>query len=672
MRVRLAAVPDWALVALLVLASAALRFWAATGVATPWITPDEETYALLGRSLYSSGSFEILGQTTHFYSLISPALAGLPLRLHDLGAGYTLLKGIQALVMSLAAVPVYAWARSLASRGNGARAWPALLAAALTLAIPGLAYSGLVMTEVAFYPLAVLAAWTMARALTRPTLANQALAVAASVLAAATRLQAVVLVPVFVTAVLLVAVFERRPRAVLRYRPALLGFALASVGWVAWRLSSNEPASGLLGAYRAAGEVSYSASDAVLYTRWHLADLVLFTGVVPFCAALVLLVGAFLGRERAAEVRAYLAVAAALCAGFVVEVAIFASRHVGHLAERDLLALAPVCFVGLAVWLDRGAPRPFVATAGAAALALVLVLSLPLGKLVALAAIPDSFTIIPLYRLRVRWPGLDVQLLVDLLVAAAVVAFALLPRRFRLALPVALVLAFISVSASRVVAAQAKLSGQPVATDSNRWIDDATAGPVTYLYSDDIPFVSVWQSLFWNRSVDRVYSLLEARVTGLTDIQGPSVGPKPDGRIVLADGSPARGGYVVASSALSFFGSQVAYRFAPSLVLWKVEQPLRLAQWVQVAKAGELVQRVEVREYACRGGTLRLRLLSQVPQRVVVARNDTRLRVVSLPAGKPWQGTIVGVPLRGQCNFELEPEQSFDLQRVEFERRLAP
>src|ERR671934_90582 len=130
----------------------------AAGIPTPWITPDEETYALLGRSLYSSGSFEILGQKTHFYSLISPALAGGQLHLHDLAVGYTLLKGIQALVMSLAAVPVYLWARSLASRG-----W-ALVAAALTVAIPGLAYSGLVMTEVAFFPVFFLAAWAMARA----------------------------------------------------------------------------------------------------------------------------------------------------------------------------------------------------------------------------------------------------------------------------------------------------------------------------------------------------------------------------------------------------------------------------------------------------------------------------------------------------------------------------
>src|SRR5207302_10880192 len=141
--------------------------------------------------------------------------------------------------------------------------------------------------------------------------------------------------------------------------------------------------------------------------------------------------------------------------------------------------------------------------------------------------------------------------------------FALVPRRLRIAPPLVLVvaLAAISVSASRVVAAQARLSGLPVPTDSNRWIDKAAGGPVTYLYSDDVPFVSVWQSLFWNRSVDRVYRLLNARVPGLSDVQQPSVGPETDGRLVGADGSAVRGRFVVASSALGFFGSQVAYRF---------------------------------------------------------------------------------------------------------------
>src|SRR5437870_2405869 len=38
-----------ALLVVLVAASAGLRFWAASRIPSPWITPDEQTYAELGR-----------------------------------------------------------------------------------------------------------------------------------------------------------------------------------------------------------------------------------------------------------------------------------------------------------------------------------------------------------------------------------------------------------------------------------------------------------------------------------------------------------------------------------------------------------------------------------------------------------------------------------------------
>jgi hypothetical protein len=194
-RVPARSAPFWLPLAGIVALSAILRFWGALAIPAPWIAADEMVYAELGRNLVQSGKFEILGHPTGFYSLVYPLLAGLPLSLSDVGLGYGLLKALQAVVMSLAAVPAYFWGRELMSHR-----W-ALLAAALTVAIPGLAYSGLVMTEVAFYPVAVLAAWALARALVRPTPRNQAFLVGAIVLAAATRLQALVLLPVVVTAV---------------------------------------------------------------------------------------------------------------------------------------------------------------------------------------------------------------------------------------------------------------------------------------------------------------------------------------------------------------------------------------------------------------------------------------------------------------------------------------
>src|SRR2546425_12821160 len=143
------------IVAGLVLLSTGLRIWAARQIPGPWISPDEMVYGLLGQGLYRTGHLAILGGPTSFYSLVAPAFVGIPLSLHDLALGYSILKGLQALVMSLAAVPVYLWGRRLVSQRY------ALLAAALTLALPGLAYSALVMSDVVFYPGLALAAWAL-------------------------------------------------------------------------------------------------------------------------------------------------------------------------------------------------------------------------------------------------------------------------------------------------------------------------------------------------------------------------------------------------------------------------------------------------------------------------------------------------------------------------------
>ncbi len=657
LRERAKAIPMWAWLIALVAVSTLLRFWAASRISTPWIVPDEVVYGQLGKSLYDSGSFEILGRPSRFYGLVYPALVGLPLSLRDLVLGYDLLKPLQALVMSLAAVPTYLWGRSLMSR------WWALAAAALTLTVPGLAYSGLIMTEVAFYPVAALSAWWMARALAGPTLGSQALAAAGILAASATRLQAIVFAPVFVTALLLKAGFERDARSILRFWPTLAAFAAAGAGWAAWRLSSGGPASELFGAYRAAGEVHYTVSNSILYARWHLADVLLMTGVIPACAVAVLVVGAFARRERSADARAYLALATALAAWLVVEVGLFASRHVGRLAERDLLAVVPVLFLGFALWLDRGAPRPRVATWAIGGAALALMLALPVNKLVSLAAIPDAFTLIPLYRLQVRAPRVDLQVVVDLLTAAAVVAFALVPRRLRAALPIAIGIFFalVSLSASRVVAGQATLARLGTVGDGRRWIDETAQGRVAYLYSGEVLWNSVWDNLFWNHRLDRVFTLLTARVPGLTDDQQPPLGPYEDGRLVRVDGRPVRTPYVVASHALLFFGTRVADAAGPRVSLWKVDGPLRVKQWYQEVRNEDRVDRVKLIEYACRGGSFGAALKSLVPQTVLLRLNERPYIRLRLGAGESWKGSVPAPARRplGKrlCTFAIEPQR---------------
>lgn len=577
---RVGRLPAWALLLGIVALSTVLRWWAALLVPTPWISADEQIYAELGRSLYETGRMEILGAPTAFYSLIYPALAGAPLALLSPERGYDVLKLLQACAMSLAAVPVYLWGRRFLTPR-----W-ALVAAALTLTLPGLAYAGLIMTEVAFYPVVVLAGWTLARALARPTPAAQLLALGAIVLTVLTRLQALALLPAAVTALVLYLVLEPEPgRASNRLLQArqngllLGGTAALALVWIAWRLARGGPASELLGAYRAAGETSYDVPEAVRFVLYHAADLVLLSGLLPACAVALLAAAAFRKVEPSADVRAYLAVTLSVCIWFVAEVGVFASRHVGHLAERDLIALAPLLFLGFALWLERGAPRPERATPIVAFAALVLVAAIPFDAFTSLATIPNTFTLIPLYRLEVRAGDVNLDLLVGLLALGALLLFVVIPRRhaWMLAALVGIGLAAISVSASRVVAARSQIQALKLIPRDERWIDRYADGPVAYLHAGDAPWSAVWMNLFWNRRIDTIYGLITARVPG--PLPQASVGPRTDGTVVFADGRPIRPRYLVTSRAIQVAGQKLVDAPEAGLALWKVERPLRFTSW---------------------------------------------------------------------------------------------
>ena len=637
------------LLAGLVFCSTLARFAAARGVHTPWIMPDEVVYGELGKSLYHSGSFEVLHEHIGFFGLVFPALVGGPLAVSDLERGYYWLKLLQALVMSLTAVPVYLWTRSLARP-----AW-ALVAAALTVAVPGLAYSGLVMTEVAFYPALVLAAWALARALERPTLRRQSWLVAAAALAAMTRLQAFVLLPVFVTAVALKAVLDRRPREALRLWPAAAGLVALAGAWAAWRLAADGNLSSLFGAYSPAGETSYPASEALRYALYHAGDLVLMTGVVPLCAV-TLLVG--LRRERGG-LTAYVATTLALCAWFVVEVGVFASRHVGLLAERNLLPLAPVAFIGLAVWLDRGAPRPRLATALAAVGAVALVAALPMARFAILAQFPDSFTLQPLIAYATGHPGAHLDLIATLVAAALAAAFVLVPRRFVATLPALLAALFvwISIDASQEIVDRDRFVQAASTGPDRRWIDRGADGPVSYLFIGDVNWPAVWQNVFWNRRIERIYDLGGVSVPG--GLPQTRVAPTPDGRLA---GVTTR--YIASLYPVAFVGRPVK-SITPGIVLWRLDLPARISVWTQ-----RVAGHVRVLAYGCRGGSLRLKLHGPLPDNVELRRNDAPYARVRLDAAGRWSGTIPAVPPspNGICTFDVLTAPAVTAPTVVFRR----
>ena len=149
---------------------------------------DELIYSELAKSFAGSGEFLLRDYETKVFSLLYPVLIAPAWLASDTESAYGLAKTLNVLLMSLAAVPLYFWSRRLL------RPTYALLSLGLFLVLPAFFYTGTLMTENAFLPAFVLAAFAFALALERPTLFHQGLALVAIGLAAAVRLQGLVLV----------------------------------------------------------------------------------------------------------------------------------------------------------------------------------------------------------------------------------------------------------------------------------------------------------------------------------------------------------------------------------------------------------------------------------------------------------------------------------------------
>jgi hypothetical protein len=554
--------PAVALVALVGL-SIVLRIFGALQVPSPWMTPDEQTYAALGRSFWLTGHLTVLGHPAPYLSLAYPLLIGAPLSLHDAHLGYAFAKALDAVVMSLAAVAVYGWGVKLMSRG-----W-AVVAAGLTLALPGLAYSDFLMTETLFYPVVVLAAWASATALARPTLRNQALLLGALALAVATRLQAVVLVPAFVLALLLYLAPGRRFREARAFIPSLVAL---TVVMAAWLVASVGRGRSPLGAYGVVGTTGYALGDALKFTVYHLADLILVVAIVPAVAFILLLLRARRGSPPPAE-QAFLAVTAAFTVGLVAEVGLFASRNLGRLGERYLLGLAPLFFLAFAFWLsrERGRDRVAATLAGVAAVGLLALLP---ARFLSAAAQPEAFSVIPLYHLA-ESTGTDPR--VFLLGAAGVLALAVVVVPARLAVwlvgAVATLLVAVSVYANSVVSDQARAFQRIMVGPQPTWVDSSTAGPVTLVYAGEQGWsggAPVWVQTFWNRNIRTVDVLNSATVFG--PMPTTPVALDPQGRL-LVNGTPIAPPIAVTGAGVRLAGAASTSSPDGSWRLWRPSLP---------------------------------------------------------------------------------------------------
>jgi len=657
----------------LVAVSTVARFALSRGVDAPWIAPDEDLYGLLGRALVHGHGLTILGERAPYYSLLYPAFVGVPFLGRDLASGITVVQALQALLMSATAIPVFFWARPLA----GSRA--ALLASALTLLMPGLAYSGLLMSEALYLPVAVVACSALAQCLCEPTAARQAALLGAVGLALATRLQAIGLVPTIVAALLVLAVSERSTATVRRMLPTLVVLAGASAAWIVVRLATGGLGSSV-GAYAPLAQAAhYSIRDIGSSIAEQAGAVALLTLGVPLVGLGLLTWTTLRGREPERGVRALVATTVAYLGVTVLEVGAFASRFVQHLTERQLLSLAPLVFIAFAVWLRRGLPRPQPATSVIAVVVAASALLLPVERITTPAAAVDALSTIPLEHLRRHLSESSFETVYAVAAALLLLLAVVVPRRFGpvLAGIVVLALAAGSIVASREIRQRSRaerestFSGAPPA-----WMDANGAHDVGFLLTGELLWPGVWHQLFWNSSISGVLHLHGAALPGAAPQEEVSIAP--DGSLIRASGAPVEFGELAAPSTVTLAGTSVwALRpnaDQPGVTLWRLAGPARVLQRVTGLRPngdvyGGTSARIEV--FGCGPGELQLTLLGKQGFATRIRSGGRTLAERAIPPQGVWRPAVrapANADGSGSCTFELQSDGLVGSTRIEFVR----
>jgi hypothetical protein len=590
------AVPDYSVALGLVLTGGVLlaivlRILLTREIVTPWIMADELIYSEMAKNFADRGEFLLRETPSPLNNVAYPVLIAPAWLFDSIETAYNLARVVNVIVMVLGAVLVYFWGRRVMASGY------ALLAAGLVLLMPSFTYTGMLMTENAFFTTFIASCFAIALALERPTLLRQALPLAAIAVTFFVRPQGLVLLPIYVTALALKLAFDVRVpgesrglrylrRELARFLPTGLTLLVAGLAYVGIKAAQGLGVESGLGAYGGVLKVEY---DREIATQWiidHFAEIGLSVAVIPVSALIVLFGLSIRGWVSTPAERALVAVASSAFLLVVVQVGLYASRFSLRIEERNMFCIAPLLFLALALWLARGLPRPWLLAAVAGLVPGALLFALDLKALLNIGILSDTFALIPLLRLSGSLEGgvESVEILLGSAGIAAALAFALLPRRVAVvALPasVAVVLAASSYSVFGAVRDHSQRTLALTSTAHPRWIDERI-GPrsqAVYLYGATPDYFSeaqiLWQTEFWNRTVGTVYTLGPAD-PGLT--ASPATFDPVTGRIVPQPGSapPSQAiRYVVGPTSVKFDGRLLAQQ--GWLALYRINRPIRLA-----------------------------------------------------------------------------------------------
>jgi hypothetical protein len=483
--------------------SVAIRIAAGFLRPTPYYYPDEYRYAALSRSLADHGHLLIRGAPAHFLPVLAPILTAPAWLLGNVGESYRVVQGINAVAVSVAAVPVFLLARHL---GLGRRT--SLVCAGLALLVPSLIYSSFVLAEPIAYPIVLAAVAVGVRALDRPTRTGVIGFVLLSLLAAFARLQFAVLLPCFVVSFGALLVRERRFREVARkHWRAALALLLVIAGVAAAGPARNT------GYYPSIFQLGLHAHTLA-------ASLGRNSVVLVFASGFVLVPGAILGlfyairRPASRAELAFALMTATLSAALVFQASAYGEPRVAQ--ERYtfyVLAFVPLLFC---LYVRRGWPaRTYQALIAFALVAAALVT--PLTTMALDNGEMHSALLFAVARLRAATGGNAGTASVAVLATAAALAalIACLSAWPRVRTPFALwtaaaLLGATSVGAYAFDQATSRKIYDSYAGANPSWVDASGVKGARLVLLPGALKTEALEQLFWNRSVDRVLLLPQA------------------------------------------------------------------------------------------------------------------------------------------------------------------
>ena len=537
----------------------------AFGLPAPWIVPDELIYAELAKSIGSGSMPSVRGEPTWGYGLLYPLLISPAWAFFDDPArAYAAAKLINAIVLATTVFPVYFLARRFVGRSAS------VFVGALSVCVPSMLYAGTLLTEVALYPAFSLALLGLAAALASPTRRNQLFALAGVAFACSAKPLALVLVPVYVLAILHLALLDRMAGQQFRDRiraHRLTMTALAALGvFVVGASTARGNPDAIFGVY---GVVlgNIDLSSAVVWFLRHVAELDLYVAVVPFAATLIV-IATSVWRNQDRRLNEFSVLTTWTILGVLGVVAAYSSKPLAgaegylpseaRLHERNTFVVVPLLLLGLAVWLERGRPGRRGLIVASAAVASALPFTLPLGRLLTNANF-QNLALIPWAGKGMTgvWPWTFVFL--------AVVAFLVVTGRSRRSMiacwaVVALSFGWTSLAAHFSMDGASDYSVSNGVGRETRWIDSAVPkdADVTALWVSAGALRTgdrvIWMGEFFNRSVGDVVEIGVPMPYALPSRKATIVA----GQVRDVDGALIKARYVLAPCWVTIAGKRIA------------------------------------------------------------------------------------------------------------------